>query len=138
MENWGLITFSSGSFYLSPSAKFAQYQRCIVIICHELAHMWFGNLVTMRWWNELWLNEGFATYAGWLAVRHVCPEWDFAAELYIGELQRAFEEDMHTNSHPVVVDESVTDVKVRKQKNAHASVERFSSSHFFSSSPHSF
>jgi aminopeptidase N len=43
---------------------------------HELAHQWFGNLVTMEWWTDLWLNEGFATWVGWLAVDHMFPDWN--------------------------------------------------------------
>ena len=47
--------------------------RVVYVVAHELAHQWFGNLVTMDWWNELWLNEGFATWVGWLAVDHLHP-----------------------------------------------------------------
>ena len=47
--------------------------RVAYVVAHELAHQWFGNLVTMDWWNELWLNEGFATWVGWLAIDHLYP-----------------------------------------------------------------
>nr|CAD7393670.1 unnamed protein product [Timema cristinae] len=61
MENWGLVTYSK--------------QSVASVIAHELAHQWFGNLVTMSWWTDLWLNEGFATYVAILGVNHVHPEW---------------------------------------------------------------
>ena len=47
--------------------------RVAYVVAHELAHQWFGNLVTMDWWSELWLNEGFATWVGWLAIDHLYP-----------------------------------------------------------------
>jgi aminopeptidase N len=49
----------------------------------ELAHQWFGNLVTMDWWNELWLNEGFATWVGWLAVDHFYPDWNVWSQFVV-------------------------------------------------------
>jgi aminopeptidase N len=50
--------------------------RVAYVVAHELAHQWFGNLVTMDWWSELWLNEGFATWVGWLAIDHLYPGMD--------------------------------------------------------------
>lgn len=47
--------------------------RVAYVVAHELAHQWFGNLVTMDWWSELWLNEGFATWVGWFAIDHLYP-----------------------------------------------------------------
>ena len=54
----------------------------------ELAHQWFGNLVTMDWWNELWLNEGFATWVGWLAIDHLHPDWNIWAQFVVSILNR--------------------------------------------------
>ena len=59
MENWGLITYRETSLLYSPKETSAQAKQWIaVVVAHELAHQWFGNLVTMNWWNNLWLNEG--------------------------------------------------------------------------------
>lgn len=95
MENWGLVTYryiwflshttmAPDLLYLRVTAVlFDEKQsdqrfknRVAYVVAHELAHQWFGNLVTMDWWNELWLNEGFATWVGWLATDKLHPEWN--------------------------------------------------------------
>lgn len=76
MENWGLITFREN--YLLYNEKLPSLENKMLItmvVAHELAHQWFGNLVTPKWWDDLWLNEGFATYVEYLGSDSVAPEW---------------------------------------------------------------
>jgi aminopeptidase N len=62
MENWGLITYGWNALLLNPDAYTVQQLTSVaVVVAHELAHQWFGNIVTASWWSHLWLNEGFAT-----------------------------------------------------------------------------
>jgi puromycin-sensitive aminopeptidase len=76
MENLGAVAFRESLLLVDPtSASQLELQRIADVICHEIAHMWFGDLVTMRWWNGLWLNEAFATFMEVLAVDDFRPEW---------------------------------------------------------------
>jgi aminopeptidase N len=75
----------------------------------KCAHMWFGNLVTMHWWNDLWLNEGFATYAGWQAVKAMEPLWDVPCILFTDEIARALQVDAFIRTHAVEIDPSIDD-----------------------------
>lgn len=69
----------------------------------ELAHQWFGNLVTMDWWNELWLNEGFATWVGWLAIDHFHPDYEVWSQFVVEGVQTAQNLDALRASHPIEV-----------------------------------
>uniref|UniRef100_A0ACB8EQS1 Uncharacterized protein n=1 Tax=Sphaerodactylus townsendi TaxID=933632 RepID=A0ACB8EQS1_9SAUR len=74
MENWGLMTFQEDSLLYCPNDKFTGLKTIIrQMVCHEIAHQWFGNLVTMDWWNDIWLNEGFATYFEYLCSYYIEP-----------------------------------------------------------------
>lgn len=77
MENWGLITYRESAL-LYDRAKTSQgaEQYIVEVIAHEIAHQWFGNLVTMKWWNDLWLNEGFARYMQFVGAAAARPEWE--------------------------------------------------------------
>jgi len=76
MENWGLVTYREVDLLISNNATSNQKNRVAVVVCHELAHQWFGNLVTMKWWNDLWLNESFATFVETLATDTLYPEFN--------------------------------------------------------------
>ncbi|XP_062985565.1 aminopeptidase Q-like [Elgaria multicarinata webbii] len=74
MENWGLITFQEHSLLYYPEDKFTnKKEKILQIVSHEIAHQWFGNLVTMAWWNDLWLNEGFASYFQYVGAHYIEP-----------------------------------------------------------------
>lgn len=104
MENWGLITYRSTALLFSEEKSDPIYkQKVAYVVAHELAHQWFGNLVTMKWWDELWLNEGFATWVGYAAVDFLYPEWDIFKEFVSQSLQTALNLDSLRNSHPIEV-----------------------------------
>lgn len=104
MENWGLITYRVVDlFYVEGENSAKTKTRVTEVIQHELAHQWFGNLVTMEWWDGLWLNEGFATWMSWYAANHFFPDWK-VWETYMTEAYHKFMElDGLRNSHPVQV-----------------------------------
>lgn len=89
MENWGLVTYRTTAVLFDEAKSDARFKnRVAYVVAHELAHQWFGNLVTMDWWNELWLNEGFATWVGWLAVDHLHPEWNVWAQFVVRSMPK--------------------------------------------------
>jgi aminopeptidase N len=76
MENWGLAIYQELLFFYDNTSSSAETEFSVVnIIAHEVAHMWFGNWVTPKWWDGLWLNEGFATYMEYAGAHDVRPEW---------------------------------------------------------------
>ncbi|KAL7782094.1 peptidase family M1 domain-containing protein [Trichoderma afarasin] len=104
MENWGLVTYRVSAILFDEQTSEERFRdRIAYVVAHELAHQWFGNLVTMDWWDDLWLNEGFATWAGWLAVAHVHPDWEFWTRFVNEGMQSAFEADSIRASHPILV-----------------------------------
>lgn len=93
MENWGLITYREIALLADPkTTSISTRQYVAIVIAHELSHQWFGNLVTMKWWNNLWLNESFATLMEYTAPDALHPEWniwsDFATQESISALRR--------------------------------------------------
>jgi aminopeptidase N len=77
MENFGAITYRESALLIDPKSASVRAQKVVAIdIAHEMAHQWFGDLVTMQWWDNIWLNEGFATWMETKAVAHMYPEWD--------------------------------------------------------------
>ena len=104
MENWGLITYRTTAVLFDEYASDQKYRnRVVYVVAHELAHQWFGNLVTMDWWNELWLNEGFATWVGWYAVDYLHPDWNVWGQFVTDSMQMAFQLDSLRTSHPIEV-----------------------------------
>ena len=108
MENWGAITFRETILLYDPTTSSTETKQHIAeVISHEIAHQWFGNLVTMKWWNDLWLNESFATFMATKAVHDYYPNWDLWDQFLIGETSGAMSLDSLKTSHPI-------DVKVDK------------------------
>ncbi|KAM0730528.1 Endoplasmic reticulum aminopeptidase 1 [Formica fusca] len=104
MENWGLIMFRESFLMYDPQETSTEIkERMTVLMAHELAHQWFGNLVTMKWWNDIWLNEGAATFLEYKGVNHILPEWGMMDLLILYKTQRALELDALANSHPISV-----------------------------------
>ncbi|KAG9401552.1 hypothetical protein AC1031_009422 [Aphanomyces cochlioides] len=105
MENWGVVTYREARLLIDDKASsLSQKTDTARTVCHELAHQWFGNLVTMEWWTELWLNEGFARFMEFEAVHDIFPEWNvwgtFVQDITLGT---AMEKDAMLSSHPIEV-----------------------------------
>jgi aminopeptidase N len=103
MENAGCVTFVEAYIFRSRVTDFAREARAETIL-HEMAHMWFGDLVTMRWWDDLWLNESFATWAGTLAqaeATRFTSAWTTFAQLYKAW---AYRQDQLPSTHPIAAD----------------------------------
>lgn len=104
MENWGLITYRVVDLLLDEETSGASMkQRIAEVVQHELAHQWFGNLVTMDFWDGLWLNEGFATWMSWYACNNFFPEWKIWQSYVTNDLQSALSLDSLRSSHPIEV-----------------------------------
>ncbi|KAI7812168.1 alanyl (membrane) aminopeptidase b, tandem duplicate 1 [Triplophysa rosa] len=102
MENWGLITYrETALLYDEESSSNGNKERIATIIAHELAHQWFGNLVTLRWWNDLWLNEGFASYVEYLGANKSEPDWNINDLIVLNDVHRVFAIDALASSHPL-------------------------------------
>ncbi|HSH31181.1 MAG TPA: M1 family aminopeptidase [Candidatus Saccharimonadales bacterium] len=105
MENWGAVTYRETAILVDPdNSALANKQWAAMVIAHELAHQWFGNLVTMAWWTDLWLNEGFASWIEYLAVDHLFPEWNMWTQFVTHDYQQARELDSLANTHPIEVE----------------------------------
>ena len=102
MENWGAILYFEDQLLLNPEwSTESNRQRVFVVIAHEMAHQWFGNLVTMEWWDNLWLNEGFASWMESKATDHFHCDWMNWLQSEF-DLQRAMRQDAKITTHPVV------------------------------------
>jgi len=104
MENWGLITYRESALLVDPAhSSAATKQRVAIVVAHEIAHQWFGNLVTMDWWNQLWLNEGFATWMEYHAVDALFPEWNIWEQFLDTDHALALEADGLQSTHAIEV-----------------------------------
>lgn len=104
MENWGCITFREIVLFVDPEKTSERIKRRVAeVVLHELAHQWFGNLVTMKWWNELWLNESFATFMAYKAADALFPEWKVWEEYQAVITSGGKSLDALRSSHPVEV-----------------------------------
>ena len=104
MENWGAITFRETILLYDPKTSSTRTKQFIAeVISHEIAHMWFGNLVTMKWWNDLWLNESFATFMATKFVDKFYPEWDLWDQFVEDAMNVAMGLDSLKTTHPIDV-----------------------------------
>ena len=102
MENWGAITYREVALLVDPENSSAGTREVVAaIVSHEMAHQWFGNLVTMEWWDDLWLNESFASWMGDKAVDHLHPEWEMWTQFLTHDTSDALNLDGLRNSHPI-------------------------------------
>ncbi len=123
MENWGAITYFERIILVDP--RFAtedQKQDIFNVVAHEMAHQWFGNLVTMAWWDDLWLNEGFASWMASKTSNTLNPEWRALTQSLAFDRQNAITRDARVTTHPIIqkiqtpdqISEAFDDITYRK------------------------
>ncbi|MCK8617838.1 M1 family metallopeptidase [Fructobacillus sp. M158] len=104
MENWGMVTYREAYLLVDPdNTELAMKQVVATVIAHELAHQWFGDLVTMKWWDELWLNESFANMMEFVAIDAIEPDWHIWESFNANDAQSAFRRDAIPGVQPVHV-----------------------------------
>ncbi len=102
MENWGAITFREVRMLGDEKKSSISMKQSIAeVVAHELAHQWFGNLVTMRWWNDIWLNESFAEFMSYKAQDVAFPEWEVMKQYYMEDFEEAISADAQKSTHPI-------------------------------------
>lgn len=104
MENWGAITFREVLLNVNENTSTSVKQVISEVVAHEIAHQWFGDLVTMEWWNDLWLNESFATFMAFKVVDKLHPEWKMFGKMLLSETSGALTGDALDNTHPIQVE----------------------------------
>lgn len=105
MENWGLITYREIALLVDPqTTTLTTKQQAALVIAHELSHQWFGNLVTMKWWNDLWLNESFANMMEYVAIDAIEPSWDVWLDQATGEVVSALRRDSLDGVQSIQID----------------------------------
>lgn len=105
MENWGLITYRETAMLADPKNRSISSEQYIsIVIAHELSHQWFGNLVTMQWWDDLWLNESFASIMEYIAIDAIHPDWQIWENYTASDAIAASSRDVYSGVQPVRVD----------------------------------
>jgi len=103
MENWGAITFREIVLLVDKDSSIRIKKQVAEVIAHEVSHQWFGDLVTMKWWDDLWLNESFATFMAYKATDSIFPQWVVWQDFVRGETAGALDRDSLVNTHPIEV-----------------------------------
>lgn len=103
MENWGLITFREEYILLFNDLKYFEQIKILEVIYHEVAHQWFGNLVTLSEWKDLWLNESTATFFSWMALLEKYSDYNSKEFYWLSECKSLYFIDGQTNTHPVIM-----------------------------------
>jgi len=103
MENWGAITFREIVLLVDKDSSIRIKKQVAEVIAHEISHQWFGDLVTMKWWDDLWLNESFATFMAYKATDSMFPQWTVWQDFVRGETAGALARDSLVNTHPIEV-----------------------------------
>lgn len=101
MENWGLVTYRESMLLAGKNATLSTKKCVAITVAHELSHQWFGDLVTMAWWDDLWLNESFASVMEYYAVDHCYPEFKIWEGFYTGDCLAALKRDCLTGVQSV-------------------------------------
>ena len=101
MENWGAISSRESYALITEDTSFTQKNRGAMSMVHEVAHQWFGDLVTMKWWDDLWLNESFATFMSYKMTDRLRPDWEMWGTFLRDEGFRALNMDALSTTHPV-------------------------------------
>ncbi|KAJ8985877.1 hypothetical protein NQ317_006251, partial [Molorchus minor] len=102
MENWGLITYrETAILYDTNETSITAQQWVTAAIAHGITHQWFGNLVSIKWWNDLWLNEGMTIYLEYLSIDDYFPNWKMMEQFILDKTQPALALDALTSSHPI-------------------------------------
>jgi tricorn protease interacting factor F2/3 len=104
MENWGAITFRETALQVGAESGVRSRKRVAEVVDHELAHQWFGDLVTLKWWNDLWLNESFATFMAYKVMDSSFPQWRVWEDFLRAETSEAMVRDSLRNTHPIEVE----------------------------------
>ncbi|MBR2803239.1 M1 family metallopeptidase [Candidatus Saccharibacteria bacterium] len=101
MENWGLVTYRESMLLVSKNATLGTKKGVALTVTHELAHQWFGDLVTMEWWDDLWLNESFASVMEYYATDYIHPEYKIFENFFVGDALAALRRDAYSGVQSV-------------------------------------